>query len=177
MEKGNSSIYLRALEIEDYKLLTMWRNDRDVTKLLGANYYFVSAAREKNWLEEIISNDAKNLRLAICLKGSQKHIGNVNLTSIDLLNKNAEFSIFIGDKSEWGKGFASEACLLMLDHAFHQLNLERIYLYVLEEHNAAIKLYKKCGFTVEGVFRNNVFKDDKYHNSVIMSILKSEYNA
>lgn len=35
-----------------------------------------------------------------------------------------------------------------------------------------IKSYKKCGFTVEGVLKNEIFKDGKYYDEIIMSIFK-----
>ncbi|HHX69035.1 MAG TPA: GNAT family N-acetyltransferase [Gallicola sp.] len=168
-------IYLRAFELEDYKTLTKWRNDRDITKSLGGNYFFVSSEREKKWIENSIFNDEHNLRLAICLNENNEYIGNVNLTNLDWINRNAEFSIFIGEKKYWGKGYATESTKLILDFGFSQRNLYRIYLTVLEDNKSAIHIYNKLGFKTEGVLRKSLFKDNKYHNLIIMSILKEEF--
>ena len=171
------SVYLRAFELEDYKISTLWRNNREITSSLGGNYYYVSSEREKKWIENSIYNDKNNIRLAICLKEKNNYIGNVNLNNIDWINRNAEFSIFIGEKNEWGKGYAQEATKLMLNFGFRQRNLNRIYLTVLENNNPAISLYNKIGFKKEGVFREMLFKDNKYYNLIIMSILKNEFEA
>lgn len=175
MEGDSMKVYLRAFEMEDFKILTKWRNDRDITSSLGGNYFFVSSEREKKWIEDAIFNDKNNIRLAICLKGSNKYIGNVNLTNIDFINRNAEFSIFIGEKNEWGKGYATEASKLMLNFGFNQRNLKRIFLTVLENNKVAVHLYEKLGFKKEGILRKVLFKDNKYHNKVIMSILNNEF--
>ncbi len=68
-------IYLRALEIEDHKITTKWRNDAAITELLGGNTYFISHEREKKWVENVIANDLTNIRLGICLIENNHFIG------------------------------------------------------------------------------------------------------
>jgi len=168
-------VYLRAFELDDYKISVCWRNDREITNSLGGNYFFVSKEREKKWIENAISNDKHNIRLAICLKENNKYIGNVNLLNIDWISRNAEFSIFIGEKKEWNKGYATEATTLMLDFGFNQRNLHRIYLTTLENNIAAIHIYKKIGLKKEGIIREVLFKENEYKNLILMSILKREF--
>ncbi len=170
-------VYLRAFEIEDYKKSIKWRNDQNIWKSTGGNYFFVSSEREKKWIENAIFNDKNNIRLAICLKENNQYIGNVNLVNIEWINRQAEFSIFIGEKKEWRKGYATEATKLMVDFGFNQRNLNRIYLTVLENNKVAIHLYEKMGFKKEGILREALFKDNKYYNLIIMSILKKEYSS
>ena len=81
----------------------------------------------------------------------------------------------IGDKRNYDKGYGTEATKLMLNHAFNNLNLNRIYLKVLEDNPRAIKIYDKCGFKKEGVLRSAVYKNGSYKNLIIMSILKEEF--
>jgi RimJ/RimL family protein N-acetyltransferase len=170
-------VYLRAFEIEDYKKSIKWRNDQNIWKSTDDNYFFVSSEREKKWIENAIFNDKNNIRLAICLKENNKYIGNVNLLNIEWINRQAEFSIFIGEKKEWKKGYATEATKLMVAFGFNQRNLNRIYLTVLENNKVAIYLYEKIGFKKEGILREALFKDNKYYNLIIMSILKEEYSS
>lgn len=169
-------VYLRAFEVDDYKRSVLWRNNREIKKTLGGNNYFVSSEREKKWIENALSNDRDSIRLAICKKDNDTYIGNVNLVNIDWVNGNAEFSIFIGEENEWGKGYGTMATILMLKFGFHERNLHRIYLKVLESNKAAIHLYAKLGFKQEGILRDELFKNDSYHNLIAMSILKNEFN-
>jgi len=169
-------IYLRSLELSDVDRIVVWRNDIEVTSSLGGNTYFTSTLRELEWLKKIILNDEKNIRLAICITSDNQHIGNINLTSINWINQCAEFSIMIGDKSQWGKGYGKEATKLILKYAFAELNLNRVYLTVREDNNNAIKLYKKNGFIEEGIQRKALFKNNNFINILMMSILKTEFN-
>jgi RimJ/RimL family protein N-acetyltransferase len=170
-------VYLRALEISDVDNLIKWRNDLEVTSSLGGNTFFVSSLRETEWIKNATLNDDKNIRLAICLNENDKYIGNVNLTSINWINRSAEFSIMIGDKSQWGKGLGKEATFLILKYAFEEVNLNRIYLTVRNDNEKAKGLYKNVGFTQEGTLRKSIFKNNKYIDMVVMSILKDEFNG
>ena len=171
------SVYLRALEPEDYLSLYKWRNDFKITDLLGGNRFYVSKHREKQWVESSIKEDKTNLRMAICFSESQCFIGLVNLTNIDHVNKKAEFSIFIGDKGIHGKGYGSISTKLILKHAFEKLNLNKVWLSVLQSNKVGQYLYQKIGFKIDGIIRQDIFKNNKYHDLIIMSMLKNEYES
>lgn len=169
-------VFLRALEISDAERLVKWRNDSEITNLLGGNTFFVSIYRETEWLKKTMLDDSENLRLAICLNDKSNFIGLVNLTNINWINRNAEFSILIGEKFHWGKGYAKQAALLALNHAFKELNLHTIYLKVRTDNQKALDLYKKLGFVTEGVLRDVLYKNSKYISMIVMSILKNEFD-
>jgi RimJ/RimL family protein N-acetyltransferase len=59
---------------------------------------------------------------------------------------------------------------LVVNYAFNQLGLRRIYLEVLADNASAIRLYEKCGFKVEGTLRRHVFKDGKLKDVLIMAV-------
>lgn len=171
-----SRIYLRALEPNDYLTSVKWRNDDEISNLVGGPKYFVSSEKEKEWVHNAIFDNSK-IVLAICIKGSNKYIGNIMLQDIDYVNRCGHVPVLIGDKTEWNKGYATEARMLMLDYAFHHKGLERIVAYVLESNVASLKMHEKCGYKVEGVLRHSVYKNGKFHNQVILSILREEFEV
>ena len=166
-------VYLRALELEDSTIIVKWRNDRKITDPLGGNTFYVSGLREEEWVKNQILDDRRNVRLAICVSSGQL-IGIVSLTQIDHLNQCAEFSIMIGEKTYWGKGFGRQATEMCLKHAFEELNLYRVYLSVRADNETALALYLKSGFVEEGTLRKSVFKNGERLDMKIMSILKEE---
>ncbi|HNT23103.1 MAG TPA: GNAT family protein [Anaerolineales bacterium] len=170
-------IHLRAFEPEDYKLTSQWRADPEITDLLGGNLFYVSSEREKKWVEEKIFNDVTNIYLAICLNENQDMIGYLSITSLDLRNRKAELGIIIGRKDLWNQGYAREAIRLGLEHLFFQLNLRRVHAYVLEEHESSLALFRRSGFIQEGILRDNVFKNGRFHNMVVLSILEDEFKV
>jgi RimJ/RimL family protein N-acetyltransferase len=54
--------------------------------------------------------------------------------------------------------------------------LNKISLEVLSNNIIALNLYKKLGFVTEGIKRQEVYKNNQWVDSIIMSILKNEYN-
>ncbi len=65
----------------------------------------------------------------------------------------------------------------MLKEAFEQLNLHRVGWWTFAENAASIALARKMGFKEEGRVRDSVFFDNKYHDSVVLGLLKDEYEA
>jgi len=173
--KYKMEIYLRAVQATDYEYTHKWRNNRNITKSLGGNTFYISIDREKKWIEASVNDDSKNLHLIICLEENHQPIGMVNLTSIDLINRKAEFSIQVGDAKLHGKGIGEQATRLILTHGFNELNLNKIYLKVIADNEKAIKLYQKIGYIEEGILKQDLFKMGKYHDVIIMAIFKSDF--
>lgn len=169
-------IFLRALEPEDHVLISSWRQDDEISKLYGGNYFFVSTYRDKNWVLEKINDDRTNIYLAICLKEDKRMIGITSINNIDLRNQKAEWGgTTIGDKTLWGKGYAGEAAKLMLSFLFEQYPIHKCYGYCLEEHTVTQKLFKSVGMSLDGIIRDDVFKNGEFKSKMLFSILRSEY--
>lgn len=173
----NFRIYLRALELDDYRTSIKWRNDDEIWNMVAGSKYFVSEAYEKKWVEDAIFNSANNLTLAICMKGTDEHIGYVYLNNIDWKNRSAFFAKLIGEKEFWGKGLAKEATLLMLYHGFYVLGLNRIEARQLCDNKSSIKVNEKCGFKTEGTLRKAIFKNGGYKDLNLMSIIRKDFDA
>ncbi len=167
-------IYLRALELDDYKVSIEWRKDDRIWEMLGGPKYFVSEAYEKKWVENTIFN-SKDVKLAICLKENNKYIGNVYMTNIDEINRSCHSHILIGDKEYWGKGYAREALMKAIEYMFKERNIHRIQANVLESNMQSLKMHKKCGYVIDGLLRESVFKDGRYQNQYVLSLLKEEF--
>jgi RimJ/RimL family protein N-acetyltransferase len=170
-------VYLRALEIDDYKISIKWRRDDEIWNMVVGPKYYVSEAYEKKWVEDAIFKVSNKLALAICMKETNKHIGYVYLTNIDMKNRSASFAKLIGEKEYWGKGFAKEATMLMLYHGFYVLGLERIEARQLCYNKGSIKVNEKCGFKTEGILRKAVFKNGEYRDLNLMSVIREDFDA
>jgi len=62
-----------------------------------------------------------------------------------------------------------------MKYAFDDLNLNRIGTWVFDFNKGAIKCFKRCGMKVEGIMRDGVYRNGKYHDVYFMGVLKSEY--
>jgi RimJ/RimL family protein N-acetyltransferase len=166
--------YLREISESDLLLINQWRNDKELIDLLGNNFLFIAEEVDHAWYENYLRNRANNVRLMIVESEKSLPIGTVQLTNIHLINRSAEFSVMIGNKDYWSKGAGFFSTASILKHGFENLNLNRIYLTVLEYNERAIKVYERAGFIREGLLREAIFKNGKFRNLVQMSVLKSE---
>ena len=55
------------------------------------------------------------------------------------------------------------------------MNINKIKLHVYSFNPRAIKSYEKCGFIKEGVLRQEIFRKGKYHDEIIMGLLRDEF--
>jgi diamine N-acetyltransferase len=174
MNSTAATIHLRELERSDLNLLNTWRNDPAQVAPLGGVFRHVGAAAEERWYDAYLNARANNVRLAICAPEGAM-VGVVYLLDIDWLHRDVEFAIWIGDPAWRGRGCGEQATRLAVAHAFDDLNLERVHLEVLSHNQAAIRLYERIGFQVEGVRRRAVFKQGRRHDLVLMALLRDEY--
>jgi RimJ/RimL family protein N-acetyltransferase len=170
-------IYLRALEASDLERCHTWHNDRNLYDMLVGPFRFVSKQAEQAWLDRRTAFSSNEVNLAICLKKSDEHIGNIYLREIDWISRCARLEIFIGDREERSKGYGQSAIRQLLTCAFRDLGLNRIYLQVLADNCAAINVYEKCGFSIEGRLKNHVFKQGGWKDLIVMGICAEDHIA
>ena len=166
-------IYLRPLDTEDIDSFVLWLNDEEVRQYLS-RVTPLNKVREKDFIEGLYKDD-QEIILGIALKENDQLIGSVGMHRIAMPFRHAELGIVIGDKSCWSKGCGTEVLNLMLGHGFDELNLHRIFLTVLGFNARAIRAYEKVGFKEEGIFRDHIYRNGKYHDVHYMGILEDEW--
>ena len=168
-------INLKPLTKENITPFHTWLNDDLAIKYSLSKFQGISSQKDiQNWYLNLIE-DSKNYTTGIFLDKSDKLIGYAGICDISKTNKSGEYFIFIGDRSQWGKGLGTIATNEIIKYGFHRLNLNRIMLTVSEPNKGGVRAYEKVGFKFEGRLRKACYRDGKFHDKIIMSILKSEY--
>ena len=172
-------VRLRAYEKSDLDSIMKWVNDEEVTDLLGGEMlvYPVSSIAEERFIEAAAGTSDKQKSFAIETLAERRYIGGISFNVIDWLNRSAGLGIVIGDKSLWGKGYGTDAMRVLMRLAFDKMNLHRLWLHVHDYNPRAIASYEKCGFKREGMLRQDHFTRGRYHDTIVMGILESEYRA
>ena len=170
--KSHGDIELTSLRRGDSRLLFKWINTRSDV-LLSAPYKPVHERSHDQWFETVRKRPDAVI-FAIRKKRSGRLIGYCQLHDISLVHRSAELQIRLGDAAERGKGYGSQATRALIEFAFTDLNLRRVYLHVLRTNTAAVGMYRKLGFSREGLLRQAVFIGGRYVDLVLMSILKRE---
>lgn len=174
MLKGKT-IYLRLFEPDDYEKTYVWHDDWDMQKLTCGQRRFVSKEIEKKWVYEKSTNNNKDIYLAICLIETNEMIGYISLNDIDMLNRSVTGGgIVIDNKYQDGQAWY-EAGDLVRQYAFDELQVNRYTASCMVEHKVSRMILEVCGYTLEGVQREAIYKDGKYHDVCLYSLLRSEY--
>jgi RimJ/RimL family protein N-acetyltransferase len=163
---------LRAIEREDIPTFVRWLNDPAVRYYLEM-YLPMSKAEEEQWFEAHLKD--KNSHIFAIETEDGVPIGNIGLHSVDWRNRSAVLGIVIAEKEYWGQGYGTDAITALLGFAFREMNLHRVFLFTYDFNERAIRCYEKCGFQHEGRAREAVFRDGRYHDSLLMGILRGDF--
>jgi len=167
-------VYLSKPSHEDIPLLLDWRNNPDNRKYYR-EYKELNLCDQIKWYENIILKDPSWQHFIVSpIDSPSKKIGVVFLNHIHPIYRTGEFGITLGDEEYRGKGYGKDMLLTLLQYGFEQLNLNRIWCEVYSNNNS-VHLYREIGFKDEGTLRQAVFKDNRYLDSYILGMLKSEY--
>lgn len=173
---GNK-VVLAEIDQENIEWMRQQRNDPEMRRYFR-EWKDISKDQQLNWYKTRGNNsDPNHVYFQIMsLIGSSEPgpvIGCCGLHYIDWRLRSAEFGIFISKDSR-GSGCGKEALKMLFDYGFDEINLHKIWAEVYG-FNQAKDLYVNLGMKEDGVLRHNCFHGGKYYDSVILSILESEW--
>ena len=163
-------IQLRPFNKQDLTMAFQWRNDSRIWRWTRQSDLI-------NWEDHLkwfgsIENNPKIKMYMIC--DEEGSIGVCGLTSIDMIHRHAEFSLYI-DPDKHRRGFATQSLKTLLAHGFENLGLKSIWGETFED-NPAQFLFKKIGMKEEGVRREFYFKQGLYWDAILFSMLDADYH-
>lgn len=168
-------VRFREIRDSDLEMAQSYINDPEVTRNLSPRIPYLATLKDEKTFFDGISFMKDTYNFAIEAKDTCKYIGGCGINEIDWKNSIATIGIMIGDKDYWSRGYGTDAMKLLIKFIFEQMNINKVKLNVYSFNERAIKCYLKTGFTQEGVLREELFRDGKYHDIIIMGILKNEY--
>lgn len=151
-----------------------WRNHRNVWAWCR-QYTLLDEPSHFSWLDKIASDPSIKM-FGVETEdsmGNRKPIGVCGLTSIDHINQKAEFSLYIASQFQ-GAGYGKQALRALLAHGFNDFNLNRIWGETYEG-NPALHMFEKLGFQIEGKQREAYFRNGKFIDAYIVSLLRRDF--
>lgn len=167
-----TTIYLRALEPEDLEFVYAIENDESIWEVSNTQTPY-SRFLIRQYLENAQQDiyEAKQLRLAICRKGTFEAIGLIDLFDFDPKNQRAGVGIVIKSDADRNCGIGKEALQLLIDYAFSQLQLHQLYANISQENVASIKLFTTFGFQCIGVKKDWVRTGHQFADEGIYQLI------
>ncbi len=174
-------IILRPIKLEDGAKIVKWRNTPSVKQhclnqnpiTLESNEVFFHKFVETGLYQQfIVERIEEDFGLA------SYSIATVYLKDIDHTNNRCELCIFTSDDEEWNTESQSIAVKMLLDKAFSELNMHKVYSYVFYKFLDEASLLEKAGFRKETILNKEaVNSDGEYEDIVRFSITDEEWNT
>lgn len=154
-------IELRPINDEDLKITRQWRNN-PLTYKWCRQYEPVSEAHHIAYWQRVWKDPSTKLFML----EAELPVGVGGLTSIDWINRKAEFSLYIAH--EFSRHHFGEAALKkIVEYGFGTLNLNRIWGEVFQG-NPAIEMFQRVGFKIEGRLKGSYFRNGEYIDSILI---------
>jgi RimJ/RimL family protein N-acetyltransferase len=170
-----SRIYLREVRPEDVNdHYYQWLNDPEVTRYLETRFIPQSKQQISAFVQQKDGN-RDDILLAICDRTTGQHIGNIKLGPINWYHRRGDISLFIGEKSYWGKGIAGEAIGLVLEFAFNTLNLNKLAAGAYTCNKGSVKAFLRHGFKIEGQLEEHVLVANRGESVTLLGLSYQRY--
>lgn len=169
-----SLVTLRPVEESDVDEILGWVNDKEIVGNL-ATFAGKPLTREEEvaWVRKVrTSNDE---RVFTVLRADGRYLGQVGLHQIFWRSKVARAAAILSSREDMGKGYGSAAIASLLDVAFKELGLHKVWLMVFEKNERSRRTWQRLGFLEEGNLRDEYFHEDAWHNMVRMGMLAHEW--
>lgn len=120
------------------------------------------------WIEKANEPPVTNFAIVV----ESEAVGGVGMIlKDDIYRRSAEVGYWLGEQF-WGRGLVTEAVRAIIEYAFENFDLCRLYAGVLEWNPASMKVLEKAGFQLEARLRKAVTKDNQTMDEFIYAIIK-----
>lgn len=119
----------------------------------------------------IIEANESNKRYVIRNK-NKIEIGNIQIMEYSDTNKNCTFRLYFYEKEN---KYLKEAIKVFIDMLFNNIDLFKIN--VLVRQDIELQAFFDFNFSVEGVIKNNIIKNDKFNNEILLGIDYDTYKS
>jgi RimJ/RimL family protein N-acetyltransferase len=168
------SVLLREFRSSDAPAAHGWVGDPDAVRYVPLGP--LDTAGSVEYVEQLIAEAKRDPRdaytLAIVEKDSGEVIGSVALGIDSRAHRRAELG-YILRQDRWGRGYATEAASLMIDFAFDQLAMNRVWAVCDPENPASTRVLEKCGMTGEGRLHEDLLVHGLWRDSLLYAVVAS----
>lgn len=173
MNIKGKKVTLRQMSLADMEMICDMFNDPELEDLVVGWSFPLSLEQQKKWYENHI-NDNTNFRFVI-ETDADGAIGIATLTNIDWKNRRGSHGIKLSKKEIRTKGIGTDSVMAIMRYAFDELGLHRLDGSWFDFNVPSQKLYQKCGWKVEGIRREYIYKKGQWRDLYIVGVLEEDY--
>jgi RimJ/RimL family protein N-acetyltransferase len=164
-------VVLRPVEDGDATLIHRWMNHPEVWRYMDYELpYSLADVRDD-------INQSRRDGKPFTIVADGRPVGRIGLNQFRRRDRICSLYLFIGDPAFWGQGYAQDAVMALLSHAFDRWDLHQVELWALADNNRGLRMYEKCGFVREASLRRRSFKQGEWIDRVVMSVNRDEFET
>ncbi|GIN57922.1 GNAT family N-acetyltransferase [Lederbergia ruris] len=162
---------LRIFEKSDAETVQALCNNFNIYKSTLYLPYPYSLNDALVWIENHQKNfdEDRSYEFAITDRISGNLYGAISLSNNQKFN-NGEIAYWIGEEY-WGKGYGTEAAKAIIDFAFKEKELHKVFARYFKSNPASGRIMQKVGMVQEGLLKDQVVKDGKYEDLIYFGII------
>jgi UDP-4-amino-4,6-dideoxy-N-acetyl-beta-L-altrosamine N-acetyltransferase len=164
-------VELRALRPEDKDRLFVWRNSPEVAAYMYTDHQ-ISADEHARWFAGI-EGDARRAYWVIEMDGEP--VGLANFYDVDRRNLRGAWAYYLAEPSVRGRGIGGYVEILMIERAFGELGLKKLWCEVLESNKGVVRMHQRFGFKEEARFRRHILKNGAWEDVIGLGLLAEEW--
>lgn len=165
------NVSIRKFEKRDIPNKVKWINDPANNAFLHYDLP-LEIGKTEAWFEK---NKDRTDRYDAVIEVDGTPVGLIGLLSVDHTNKKAEYYVTLGEREYLGTGVAGRALSMMIEYAFTEMGLNRIYFYTEVDNVAAAKSCERMGFRREGLLKNDLFSKGRFVDRYVYGITKKDF--
>ena len=165
-------VQLRDLQPEDKARLLVWRNSPEVAAYMYTDHQITEAEHER-WFAGV-EGDARRAYWIIEMDGEP--VGLANFYDIDQRHGRGAWAYYLAEPSVRGRGIGGYVEYLMIEKAFGDLGLRKLWCEVLEFNRGVVRMHQRFGFQEEARFRRHILKDGEFVDVLGLGLLDDEWS-
>ena len=176
MEIETKRLHLRDFKFNDWPQVLAYQSDPRYQQFYPFTGRSPNEAQEfvQMFLEQQQEQPRRKFQLAVTLKKSSTLIGSCGIRLDQVGAHQADLGYELSP-TQWGNGYATEAAQAMLHFGFTTLQLHRIWSWCIAENRVSARVLERLGMQPEGKLRENEWFKNRYWDTLIYGILKSEW--
>ena len=153
-------VSLRVLDEDDALDLVFLANNINIWNNVRDYFPHPYSQEDADFFIDLCKKEKPKVTFAI--EDNNKLCGVIGLVlQKDVYKHSAEIGYWIGEPF-WRKGIATNAVKQMVEYAFQELKLERIFAGIFEYNKASMRVLDKCGFQLEGISKKALIKNGRF---------------
>jgi ribosomal-protein-alanine N-acetyltransferase len=163
-------LLLREIIPPDIQSIFEGLSNPDVIKYYGVSFKTLEATQEQmDWYANMIKDDTGRC-WAICSKDNNTFYGVITLPFWKKEHRSIELGYWLMPQY-WKQGLATEAAKEVIDYAFKEMKVHRIFAESEDDNPGSIATLKKLGFVYEGTRKECEIKEGRFINLDMYALL------